>query len=127
MEAGWNAGDGDAFAAPFATDADYVIVDGAHITGRAVIAAGHRHLFATVYRDSRNQGTVEAIRFLRPDVALLRVRWHLRFTTPGGPQEAESRCQVVATREAAGWQLAVFQNTPVVIRGGDFAPPPGSR
>jgi uncharacterized protein (TIGR02246 family) len=116
LEAGWNAGDGDAFAAPFAADADYVVVDGAYISGRSVIAAGHRHILATVYRGSANCGTVEAIRFLRPDVAVARVRWRLRFDDGSGPQEAESRCQVVATREPGGWGLAVFQNTPVVAR-----------
>jgi uncharacterized protein (TIGR02246 family) len=127
LEAGWNAGDGDAFAAPFAADADYVVVDGAHVTGRPVIAAGHRHLLATVYRGSETRGTVEAVRFLRPDVAVARVRWRLRFDAGAGPQEAESRCQVVATREPGGWELAVFQNTPVVARTGDLAAPPGSQ
>jgi uncharacterized protein (TIGR02246 family) len=127
LEAGWNAGDGDAFAAPFAADADYVVVDGAYISGRAVIAAGHRHILSTVYRGSANRGTVEALRFLRPDVAVARVRWHLRFDAGAGPQEAESRCQVVATRGPGGWELAVFQNTPVVARAGDLAAPPGSQ
>lgn len=28
VENGWNNGDGDAFAAPFAEDADYVVVNG---------------------------------------------------------------------------------------------------
>ena len=44
LEAGWNAGDGDAFAAPFAEDVDYVVVDGQHIQGRPIIAAAHRAL-----------------------------------------------------------------------------------
>jgi uncharacterized protein (TIGR02246 family) len=127
LEAGWNAGDGDAFAAPFAEAADYVVVDGAHITGRAIIAAGHAHLFATVYRGSHLKGTVEAVRFLRPDVALARVRWRLRFDPGSGPQEAETRCQLVATRESGDWQLTMFQNTPIVVRGGDLAAPPGSQ
>ena len=127
LEAGWNAGDGDAFAAPFAADADYVVVDGAHLSGRAAIAAGHRRILATVYRGSENRGTVEAVRFLRPDVAVARVRWRLRFDAGAGPQEAESRCQVVATRGPGGWELAVFQNTPVVARAGDLAAPPGSQ
>ena len=127
MEAGWNAGDGDAFAAPFAEDADYVVVDGAYISGRPTIVGGHRHILSTFYRGSENRGTVEAIRFLRPDVAVARVRWHLRFDAGSGPQEAQSRCQVVATRGSGGWELAVFQNTPVVARSGDLAAPPGSQ
>src|SRR4051794_25260091 len=79
MEAGLNAGDGDAFGAPFTEDADYVIVDGMYIQGRATIAAGHRHIFSTHYRGSVIRGTVERIRPLRDDIALAHVRWQLHW------------------------------------------------
>lgn len=105
----------------------HVVVDGAHITGRSTIAAGHRHILSTVYRGSENRGTVEAIRFLCPDVTVARVRWHLRFDDGSGPQESEARSQVVATREPGGWELAVFQNTAVVARAGDLAALPGGQ
>ncbi len=48
VEAGWNAGDGRRFAAPFAEDADYVIVDGRYINGQQVIAQGHQGLFDSI-------------------------------------------------------------------------------
>ena len=127
LEAGWNAGDGDAFAAPFAADADYVVVDGAYIRGRPVIAAGHRHLLSTVYRGSENRGTVEAIRFLHPDVAVARVRWRLRFDDGAGPQEAESRCQVPGAgddgRVLEDGQLPAAERA----RRHHLAAPPGSQ
>lgn len=37
VEDAWNAHDGKAFAAPFAPDADYVVVNGTYIKGREVI------------------------------------------------------------------------------------------
>ena len=40
VEDAWNAHDGKAFAAPFAADADYVVVNGTFIKGRAAIEQG---------------------------------------------------------------------------------------
>jgi uncharacterized protein (TIGR02246 family) len=114
LQDGWNAGDGDAFAAPFAEDADYVIVDGAFIKGRAVIAAGHRQLLATVHKGSVNTVEVESVRFIRPDVALLRVHNTLRTTAPNLPPELRSRSSLVVTRDNGVWQIAGFQNTPII-------------
>ena len=44
----WNAGDGDAFAAPFSDRADFVAWNGTHLEGRQEIAAFHRQMFDTV-------------------------------------------------------------------------------
>ena len=49
LEAAWNALDGAAFAAPFAVDADFVIVRGEHFRGRPAIAAGHAGIFGSIY------------------------------------------------------------------------------
>ena len=45
LEAGWNAMDGVAFAAPFAADADFVNIRAEHFRGRDTIAAGHAPSF----------------------------------------------------------------------------------
>ena len=41
VQDGWNAKSGEAFAAPFAADADYVVVNGMKIKGRDLIEKGH--------------------------------------------------------------------------------------
>ncbi len=45
VQDGWNAHDGKAFAAPFAPDADYVVVNGMNLKGREVIEKGHMAIF----------------------------------------------------------------------------------
>jgi uncharacterized protein (TIGR02246 family) len=55
LEAAWNAMDGVAFAAPFASDADFVTIRGEHFRGRPAIAAGHAAIFRTIYAGSTNQ------------------------------------------------------------------------
>ena len=55
LERAWNAGDGDAFAVPFAEDADFVTVRGEFYRTRDDIAAGHQMIFSTIYKGSVNR------------------------------------------------------------------------
>jgi uncharacterized protein (TIGR02246 family) len=87
LEAAWNAMDGTAFAAAFATDADFVTIRGEHYRGRPAIAAGHSAIFRTIYSGSTNRCTIESVRLLHPQVALVDGRsphcitlWKLRRT-----------------------------------------------
>jgi uncharacterized protein (TIGR02246 family) len=111
LEAAWNAMDGTAFAAPFASDADFVNIRGEHFRGRPTIAAGHAAIFRTVYAGSTNRCTVEDARLLRSDVALVRVRALL--DVPQGPLAGRHRARfsVVLTKESGGWEIAAFHNT----------------
>src|SRR3712207_9435156 len=59
LQDGWNAHDGKAFAAPFAADADYVVVNGMYIKGREEIEKGHTGIFTTIYKESHNEATVK--------------------------------------------------------------------
>lgn len=111
MEAAWNAMDGSAFAAPFAEDADFVNIRGEHHRGRAAIAAGHVAVLASLYAGSTNRYTVDAVRLLRPDVALAHVRAEL--DAPRGPYAGRhvARMSVVLTRAGGEWEIAALHNT----------------
>ena len=110
---GWNMKSGAEFAKPFAEDADYVVVNGAHIKGRAANAAGHQQIFNTIYKDSRNAGTVKQIRFVRPDVAIVHVEWNLSFKVNGEEQKGHALSTMVMTKEKGKWSIAAFQNTAI--------------
>jgi uncharacterized protein (TIGR02246 family) len=111
LEAAWNEMDGVAFAAPFADDADFVNVRGEHFRGRPAIAAGHAGIFRSVYAGSVNQYTVDAVRLLRPQVALAHV--HARLDVPEGPLAGQHRAlfSLLCTQESGGWEIASFHNT----------------
>jgi uncharacterized protein (TIGR02246 family) len=68
---GWNRGSGEAFAAPFAEDADFVAFDGARLRGRDEIARFDDPLFKTHLRGTRLFGDVTDVRRLAPDLALV--------------------------------------------------------
>ena len=111
LEAAWNAGDGPAFTAPFADDADFVNVLGMHARGRDAIGAGHEHIFRTVYAGSTVAYRVESTRMLRPEVALAHV--HAGLDVPGGPLAGhhEARWSAVLTHDGGEWKIASFHNT----------------
>lgn len=117
IQQAWNAGDGKAFAAPFAEDADYVVVNGMYVKGRAAIDIGHQQIFDTFYKGSTNMLTIEDVRFIRPDVAIVHVQAHLKLHAGEGMQESTARSTSVLTKDNGKWSIAAFQNTPIVPPG----------
>ena len=113
VENGWNAHDGKAFAAPFAADADYVVVNGMYGKGREEIERGHTAIFKTIYKDSRNVATIKSVRFLRPDVAVAHVEWNLEFKMNGETKKGHAMNTMILTKEGGRWSIAAFQNTPI--------------
>lgn len=113
VEDAWNAHDGKAFAAPFAMDADYVVVNGMRVKGREEIEKGHTGIFTTIYKDSRNAATIKSVRYLRPDVAVAHVEWNLEFKMNGETKKAHAMNTMVLTKEGGQWSIAAFQNTPI--------------
>jgi uncharacterized protein (TIGR02246 family) len=110
---GWNAGSGEHLARAFALDADFTNVMGLRAHGRDVIARGHDEILATVFRGTRLDATVDQIRYLRPDVALVDVTFTLRGA--GGQPFArmpagQSSAGFVATNESGIWAIAAFRN-----------------
>ena len=103
--------DAPAFARHFAEDADFVNIRGEHHRGRTAIAAGHQAIFRTVYAGSTCHFTLEAVRLLRPEVALAHVRSTL--DVPAGPLKGHhtARFSLVLTKQGEGWEIAAFHNT----------------
>jgi len=113
METGWNAHDSKAFVAPFAADADYVVVNGMYAKGRDEIEKGHTGIFTTIYKDSRNAATIRSVRFLRKDVAVVHVEWNLEFQADGKTLKGHALNTMIMTKDNGKWSIAAFQNTPI--------------
>lgn len=111
LDSAWNAGDGDAFAAPFAPDADFVNVRAEHHRGRPAIAAGHTGIFRSIYAGSTNHYVVKSARLLTGDVALVHV--DATLDVPSGPLAGRMQAlfSMVLVRDGRGWQIASFHNT----------------
>jgi len=118
VQDGWNTHDAKSFSAPFAADADYVVINGMKAKGRDEIEKGHAGIFATIYKDSKNTGTVKSVRFIRPDVAVVHIEWNLEYQMGGQARKGRAMNTMVMTKEAGKWSIAVFQNTSMDQPGG---------
>jgi uncharacterized protein (TIGR02246 family) len=117
LEAAWNAADSACFAALFAEDADFIHILGGYYAGRAAIEAGHRMIFGTIYKGSTVRYSVEKIRFVRADVALLFLRQYLQLFEDGSPRELQARPMIVAENAEDRWRIAALQNTRITEAG----------
>ena len=119
---GWNSGSAKAFAAPFAEVCDFVAFDGTRFTSRQELVSFHQPLFETWLKGTRLVGTVERIRLLTPDVAVMTAVGGTMMRGKRNAARARDSVQtLVATRTDGRWQLAAFQNTRLRVMGSSFA------
>ncbi|HEY1404021.1 MAG TPA: SgcJ/EcaC family oxidoreductase [Pyrinomonadaceae bacterium] len=114
LEAGWNTKSGALFARPFAADADYVVINGMHMQGRAAIDQSHQRIFDTVYKNSTISLSIKQIRFLRPDVAVVHVLGNNRTRQGEETRETNAIVTLVMTKEKGDWKIVAFQNTLII-------------
>jgi uncharacterized protein (TIGR02246 family) len=118
LESAWNNYDSAAWAALFAEDADFIHILGGHFHGREAVERGHRQIFDTIYKGSHNNYTVEGVRFVRPDVAIVFIRAHLKWYLNGAEQKIDARPTLIAHKKDNGqWEIVTFQNT-LITPGG---------
>jgi uncharacterized protein (TIGR02246 family) len=113
----WNAHDMRKFAELFTEDADFVNVIGLWWHGRSEIQKAHEALHATRMKDSHLAATDTAVRVLKPNVAVIHVRWELTGDTgtDGVTQPPRHGILSLVTVRAGGkWLIASAQNTDVV-------------
>ena len=79
LETAWNRYDSMSFAMAFTEDANFIQIFGGQLDRRAAIQAAHRHIFETIYKGSPASFVLRSIRFLRPDVAVVFSRAHVKF------------------------------------------------
>src|SRR5439155_6750342 len=112
-EIAWNAYDSVSIAALFVEDANFIQIYGGQLDGRTAIEAAHRHIFDTIYKGSHATFTLRNTRFLRPDVAIVFARAHVKFREGNEAREIETRPTLIVVKEQDKWQIVAFQNTKI--------------
>ncbi len=107
LERAWNAGDGAAWAANFAEDADFVDVVGRIQRGRAVIARESQNIFDTIYRGSTLKISLVSSRPIGDGLELAHTTTVLQI--PAGPKAGEGRA--VQTKLVRDGKIVAFHNT----------------
>src|SRR5262245_29465227 len=114
LERSWNDGNGDAYAAAFTEDSDYVAFDGTRLRGRVANAGHHAQLFASVLRGSRLVFEPEATTFRHIGGGAVVMHTCGSVLLPWQRLVARSRRSIqtlVLVRERDQWRVASFHNT----------------
>ncbi|MBV6636410.1 MAG: SgcJ/EcaC family oxidoreductase [Mameliella sp.] len=115
--AAWQTRRGEAIAALFTEDADFVNVTGLWWHGRAAIAKPHDYALKSFFRETTLRAGRTEIRRLGEDVAVVRCRLTLSGqTTPDGATAGNRQTILTAVlqRGPEGWLTVSAQNTDVV-------------
>ena len=70
-DAAWNNGDAVAYSRAISKDCVFTNIFGAVFAGHAGFEAQHARIFSTIYRGTRLRQTIDHMRFIRPDVAIV--------------------------------------------------------
>jgi len=113
----WNQRDAAGMARLFSPDGHVVGFDGSQLDGRDAIEAEMTRIF-TDHQPARYVGIVREVRLISPGVALLRA---VAGMVPPGHTDLKPEVNavqtLVAVRDGAGWQIAMYQNTPAAWHG----------
>lgn len=112
VEKAQRAEDADAFLALFHPDAIWTTGHGKFLNGREEISTFTRAAIRGATKDGYATYEVFFVRFIRPDVAAVKVRQ--QYFTHDDELSAEGSPLYGMTKEDGRWQLTFCQNTPVV-------------
>ena len=112
MTDGWNKGSGQAFAATYTDDSDFIGFDGTYMKGRQQIASFHQMLFDKFLKGSCLIGKIRSIRFVTNYIAIMIA---VSGTVMAGQSDIEpernSIHTIVAVKRDSNWHFAAFQNS----------------
>lgn len=109
MEAGWNLKDADHEKPIYLEDVDYVNSYGTFIKGRDAIAEGHRRIFSTVYKNTTLTLTIEKIRLLDSDAAVV----HALAAKKQEDKISKGWLMMVLVKKGKEWKITAQQITSI--------------
>jgi uncharacterized protein (TIGR02246 family) len=116
----WNRGDAHAFAARFAPDGSFTNVIGMVSYGKEEFERRHAEIFKTIFKGSVLKQSIDKLRFVRPDVAIVNINTEMtQFVAapPGVRTEKDNairtKLELVLLKERGEWQITAFHNVAV--------------
>jgi uncharacterized protein (TIGR02246 family) len=109
----WARHDGHELAKIMADDVDFVTVGATWLHGRADFEKYHTRLLSGRFKDSTITPLQTAVRFLRPDIAV--IHWSWRIAGDKNPDGSARKTRygmmtMVAEKSAGAWLVLVSQN-----------------
>jgi uncharacterized protein (TIGR02246 family) len=117
MQKSWNERNAKAYAESFAEDAEFTTVFGNVNRGRKTIEEGHMLVFAKLFKNSSLFITGTSVRFIKPDVVSLHLRWEMKGATqPDGTpwKERKGLMTWIVVYQNRRWEIVVAHNSELV-------------
>ena len=118
LEDAWNRHDAQALAGLFAEESDFTDAWGVRAEGRSGVEEYYVPLFETTFRESRLMFEDVRIRFVRPDIAAVDVKWEMTGATDpaGNPrQPRKGLMNLIMAKEPHGWEIKVMHDMDMPI------------
>ncbi|HEX7726399.1 MAG TPA: SgcJ/EcaC family oxidoreductase [Rhizomicrobium sp.] len=118
-DAAWNSGDAVAYSRAIAKDCVFTNIFGAVFAGHAGFEAQHARIFSTIYRGTRLRQTIDHLRFIRPDVAIVDTSAEvtgIRAFPPGLQAHSGAlltKLLQVFVKDDGAWKIASYHNVDV--------------
>ncbi len=110
----WAKHDGHELAKIMAEDVDFVTVGATWLSGRADFEKYHTRLLSGRFKESTSTPLEIAVRFIRPDLALIHWSWSIQGdkNADGSPRPPRfGLTSMLAEKRKGTWLVAVAQNT----------------
>jgi uncharacterized protein (TIGR02246 family) len=120
MELSWNRHDAKAVVALATEDFDLVVPPGNYTGGRAENEIGLERSFSAVFKNARDTVTIDRVRFIRPDVALIDGTFEITGSEIPGPP-LKGLQTLVLVKEDGRWMITALRRMVPVA-----APPQGA-
>lgn len=115
----WNKHDFSDMKNYIAEDCDFVNVAGAHWKGREEVQYAHQTFHQTVLKNTPMEKRSVTMRFLKPDIAIVHLLWHIGLITipsvsssrPGKPDgDNDDLATIVFVKRKGIWLITAMEN-----------------
>ena len=112
MADGWTAGDGEKFASVFAAHHDYIVWNGYYFKNMSKErnAEAHQGLFNSKYKDTELHTTIDKVKFIKEDLALIHVLSAVVAKGEGRPVDPEVLWTSLLEMKNGEWKIISFHN-----------------
>jgi len=123
-DAAWARGDAVAYSRAIAPDCVFTNIFGMVFAGHGGFEAQHARIFSTIYRGTTLHQTIDHLRFVRPDVAIVNTTTRMTGVGhwPAGLQPRDgalvTRLLQVLVKDGGEWKIVAYHNV-------DAKAPPG--
>ncbi len=112
MSQSWSSADGAGFASVFADQHDYIVWNGFYFReiNPEMNAASHNGIFNSIYKDTDAHFTLDKVKFIREDLALIHVLGAISKKTEGRPQDPQVLFTAIVEKMEGAWKIISFHN-----------------